>query len=187
MISSLDKDCQISLGYGLPFLINPAVVSFLILLSMGAENLRPFTSLFIIPLFFLPKVSCLALDMLKPRNTALSLFRLVILVLVSLTVRRSSSLRNLDTLSRMDLQSTREPRIPITQSSAYRIYDSLLNFSSIADLEGTERINLCNLIFSEIKLVLAFLFSNFLYSGFLDGADPMLNSLDRFNINLSSS
>lgn len=82
----------------MPPLMKPEFDSFLMHLSIGAANLRPFTSLIFTPLFLLPKVSCLALEILKPRNIARSLFKFVILVLDLLTSKRSSSFRNFDTL-----------------------------------------------------------------------------------------
>lgn len=187
MISSLDKDCHISLGYGLPFLRKPERVNFLIHLSIGAENLSPLGSLIMIPLLLLPKVSFFARVMLTPKYKALSLFKFVIFVLDALTSRYRTSFRNLDTLSKIRLQSTADPLTPIIQSSAYRINESLLNFSSMATLDGVLWSILCSLIFSIIESDLALRFSILLYSGLREGADPIANSLARLSTNLSSS
>ncbi|KXL41629.1 MAG: hypothetical protein FE78DRAFT_156086, partial [Acidomyces sp. 'richmondensis'] len=67
-----------------------------------------------------------------PRNLALSSLALVIRVLLSLNSKFSSCLRKNFILSKIVLQSSLEPLIPMIQSSAYLTYTSFLKLGSRA-------------------------------------------------------
>lgn len=61
-----------------------------------------------------------------PKNLALPSLALVIKVLLSLNSKFSSCLRKIFILSKMVIQSSLEPLIPMIQSSAYLTYVNLL-------------------------------------------------------------
>lgn len=68
IISSLELANHFQRGEGFPFLMIPALDSLLMTLSIGAVILRVLLSLIKYPLFFLPYVVVLDLNMLVPKK-----------------------------------------------------------------------------------------------------------------------
>lgn len=113
-------------GFVFAFFKKPASVSLDLMLRIGASNLslrgfRLMADLCLTLLNFL----CFALVIYVPRNSALDLFILVILVWFSFRVRPIEVRASLTWIF-MDSASCFVPWIPMMKSSAYRTYSSFL-------------------------------------------------------------
>lgn len=116
------------------------------------------------------------LAILTDRNSACSLFALVILVFVSDKSRANSFFRNSFILSVSFTQSSLEPLTPMIQSSAYLMYSNFLNFGSMSSLDGiwcSIRV-IANL--SDVDLALSFCLENFFHKGLIEALVPKSNS-----------
>lgn len=134
MISSLLLCNHRNLGAGRPSLIKLVSVSLFLIRSRGASRRISLIFIFMFPSLEREKEVCRDLPIRVAKNNAFALLALVISVFSSLRLSFRSAFRNSRILFRMFLASSREPLIPIIQSSAYLTYTNLLKVWSKGSL-----------------------------------------------------